>query len=815
MSKENASDKKSTPSMPFGQIEIDTRRFGLKPDMSNLPVLPTRNLALFPGVTVPLGIGRPTSLALAEAAEQSGTPIAIICQTNPEDDSPSLEGGLFKYGVVVDVFKVLEMPDGTHTAIARARERIHVLGPGSDPAASPTGLTVRARRMREIEPDDIENFVAVVDECVSAAATIIEATSGMEKEFQATVKSVESYTEKLNYLATNVPLPPEKKNEMLAESHLMRRAQLLLATLFAEKYKVSVRREIMEKAGENMQQAQRSAFLQQQLEVIKDELYGGGSGTIEDEADQLMERAKAVKFPADVRQTFEKEVAKLRRLNPQTPDYSVQYGYLETLLDLPWGEEFLVPEEPSISYAREVLETDHYGLEKVKQRVLEQIAVLLSGGSAKAPILCLAGPPGVGKTSLGRSIARAMGRRYARVSLGGVHDEAEVRGHRRTYVGALPGRVIKAIKTAGAMNPVMVLDEIDKLGHDHRGDPADALLEVLDPEQNVAFHDNYLDVDFDLSHVLFIATANTLDTVPRPLLDRMEVIELSGYLHEEKKEIARRHILPRVIEDNNAQDFEIADETLDAIIDNYTSESGVRQLEKRLASIVRKCILAALDGKPFAMPLQPGELRGMLGLPTHLRDKVDDTGLPGVVTGLAWTQAGGEILLAEASLSEGKGEKLTLTGNLGDVMKESATIAYQWLRSQAAALGIASEAFENRHLHVHFPEGAIPKDGPSAGITIATAIASAFTGRPARPDVAMTGEITLRGRVLPVGGVKEKILAAKRAGVTHIVLSEDNRRDIDEIPAQYLAGLEFHYVKTADEVLKVALIGHAQNKRAF
>lgn len=809
MSKDKASDHNHENTMPVGQIEINTANFGQEPDLSNLPVLPTRNLALFPGVTVPLGIGREGSLRLAQNAADSGAPIAVICQVNPEDDTPSLREGLFAYGVLADVYKVLELPDGSHTAIMRARDRFRVLGAGSDLSKSPTGLAVRARLLKEIMPADKETFALTVETCRTMAVDIIEAATGMEKEFGSMLGGLASDADKVNYIATNVPLAPDDKRAMLGESHLLRRAELLMSALYDEKRKVEMRREIMNKAGERMQASQRSAFLQQQLETIKEELYGSADAPdSDDDSSALLARAAEVAFPEPVRATFEKEVGKLRRLNPQSPDYSVQYSYLETLLELPWNKYSTDP-TPTVAEAREVLEAEHFGLDKVKQRILEQIAVVLHGGGAKAPILCLVGPPGVGKTSLGRSIARAMGRKYGRVSLGGVHDEAEIRGHRRTYVGSLPGRIIKAVKTAGVSNPVLVLDEIDKIGRDHRGDPADALLEVLDPEQNKAFHDNYIDLDFDLSHVLFIATANTLSTVPQPLLDRMEIIELSGYLLEEKMEIACRHILPRVLADNNlptdGSAFSISDAALTALIERYTSESGVRQLEKRLASLVRKSILASLEGKPLDLPLQPDRLKELLGLAPFTKDKTDDTGLPGVVTGLAWTQAGGEILLAEASLSAGKGEKLTLTGNLGDVMKESATIAYQWVRSQADVLGIKAEAFDDRHLHVHFPEGAIPKDGPSAGITIATAIASAYTGRPARADLAMTGEITLRGRVLPVGGVKEKILAAKRAGVTHIVLSDDNRRDIEEIPAEYLSGLEFHYVKTAGEVVALAL----------
>ncbi len=512
-------------------------------------------------------------------------------------------------------------------------------------------------------------------------------------------------------------------------------------------------------------------------------------------------------MPEYARAVFDKQLAKLRRLNPSTPDYSVEYAYLENLVELPWHPAEV---ENDIAHAREVMESSHYGLEKINRRILEQIAVvLLNNPSAKSPIICLVGPPGVGKTSLGRSVAEAMGRKYQRVSLGGVHDEAEIRGHRRTYIGAMPGRIIKAMKEAGVTNPVLLLDEVDKLGRDHKGDPASALLEVLDPEQNTTFHDNYIDLDYDLSKVLFIATANTLSTIDPPLLDRMEIIELSGYLLEEKIEIARRHLLPKVLKEcglDAESGFNITDEGLTALIEDYTAESGVRTLEKQLGSLVRKHILAKACGESFPDPVTPADLQGLLGLPRYNKDKYEGNEFTGVVTGLAWTQVGGEILLAEASLAPGKGDRLSITGNLGDVMKESATIALQWVKSHADHLQIPAEKFDQNNLHIHFPEGAIPKDGPSAGITIATAIASAFTSRKVRERIAMTGEITLRGKVLPVGGIKEKILAAKRAGITDIVLSSENRRDIEDIPANYVTGLTFHYVDTVDQVLAYALL---------
>lgn len=799
-------DDNNTPVMTLGQIEIDATKFGTAPVPSDLPVLPTRNLVLFPGVTIPISITRDSSLVVAREASERHIPVGVVCQTDPDDDDPGITKGLYKYGVIGDVFKVFELPDGTHTAIIRARNRFRILGKGAGALIPEARLSVRIKLLDDIMPGKDPNYDVTVEQICRMATEIMEKTAGIGKEFSANIAQIKSPDEKVNYIATNAGADAAEKISLLAESNLAKRASKLLAVLLDKMRKVDITHEIMERAGERMKDNQRSAFLQMQLETIKDELYGPGGDT-GDEIDELIARADKLHMPANVRETFEKETGKLRRLNPQTPDYSVQYSYLETLLDLPWNKKSKTNSD--INAARDVLEHDHYGLDKVKQRILEQIAVLMHSPRAKAPILCLVGPPGVGKTSLGKSIARSMGREYQRVSLGGMHDESEIRGHRRTYIGAMPGRIIKAMKAAGTTNPVLLLDEIDKVGKDYKGDPAAALLEVLDPEQNKSFHDNYIDIDYDLSNVLFIATANTLSTVERPLLDRMEVIELSGYLIEEKIEIARRYLLPRILKDNDLTEdgaFAITDDALVALIERYTAESGVRQLEKQLASLVRKSILASLSGSDFPSEITPADLQPLLGLPPFTKDRYEGNEFPGVVTGLAWTQVGGEILLAEASLSPGKGDRLTITGNLGDVMKESATIAFQWVKAHSDELNIDPQLFETRNLHIHFPEGAIPKDGPSAGITIATAIASAFTRRLVRPRIAMTGEITLRGRVLPVGGVKEKILAAKRAGITDIVLSEDNRRDIEDIPAAYRDGLNFHYVKTVKEVLDFSLL---------
>ncbi len=800
MSKDN---DEPTHIMQVGHIEINPEKFNTPVDVDDLPILATRNLVLFPGVTIPIAITRDASLELARHASEEHQPVGIVCQIDPSVESPSVTRGLYRYGAVADVFQVVELPDGTHTAIIRGRERFRVLGKGAG-RIYPQSISAKIKLLADRPATDMAEFEATMNAVTQMAAELATKSSNGDHTFANSLSSIKDLGDRLNFIATNIPADPQDKIGMLAKGQLEQRAMNLLSHLVDAENKMKVYEDIMSKAKSKMTDSQRSAFLQTQMEAIREELYGDNE---DDDAESLTRRADEACIPDYARAIFDKQLSKLRRLNPTTPDYSVEYAYLENLVELPWHPSEV---ESDIAHAREVMERSHYGLEKINRRILEQIAViLLNNPSAKSPIICLVGPPGVGKTSLGRSVAEAMGRKYQRVSLGGVHDEAEIRGHRRTYIGAMPGRIIKAMKDAGVTNPVLLLDEVDKLGRDHKGDPASALLEVLDPEQNVSFHDNYIDLDYDLSKVLFIATANTLSTIDPPLLDRMEIIELSGYLLEEKIEIARRHLLPKVLEECGLEKdsgFTLNDETLTSLIENYTAESGVRTLEKLLGSLVRKYILAHACGEDFPTPITPADLHGLLGLPRYNKDKYEGNDFVGVVTGLAWTQVGGEILLAEASLSPGKGDRLSITGNLGDVMKESATIALQWVKSHAANWQIPAEKFEQNNLHIHFPEGAIPKDGPSAGITIATAIASAFTGRKIRERIAMTGEITLRGKVLPVGGIKEKILAAKRAGITDIVLSAENRRDIEDIPANYVNGLTFHYVDTVDQVLSFALL---------
>ncbi len=800
---DNRHDNKKGPSgdtldMGVQRIEIDLTKFDKEPDTSALPILPTRNLVLFPGLTINFELGRETSLALAKSSSEHSMPIGIVCQTNPDTEAPSITTGLYKYGVVADVLNVFERPDGTHSALVRARDKFRILGRSANRTAE-APLVARVKVILDEEPADQYEFDLAVEQIHSIVSEALKDSD--PNGLTEAIKHIDDKVLLVNFLCTNLPIETEAKNKLLSKSRLTDRAIGLLSELTVLQQRMEVTRKIMKRAQRNMEEGQKNAFLQQQMEAIRETLYGDG-----DEADDLLERAAASGMPQKVNELFNKEVEKLRRFNPSSPDYSVLYSYLDTLVTLPWNK--YTTSSATLESASEVLEADHYGLEKVKDRIVEQLAMLLHNPEGNSPIICLVGAPGVGKTSIGKSVARALGRKYERVSFGGLHDEAEIRGHRRTYIGAMPGRIIDAIKRAGVKNPVLLLDEIDKIGNDYKGDPAAALLEVLDPEQNCHFHDNYIDVDFDLSDVLFIATANTLSTIARPLLDRMEIIDISGYLLEEKMEIARRHLIPRLLTADKleASELQISDEALRHIISDYTAESGVRALEKKLAAIARKAVLYKMQGKDFPAPVEASDLYSLLGLAPCKHDKYEGNEIAGVVTGLAWTEVGGEILLAESSLSPAKAPALVLTGKLGDVMKESASIAFQWVRSHALQLGIDPALFEKYSLHVHFPEGAVPKDGPSAGITIATSIVSTFLQRRVAPRMAMTGEITLRGRVLPVGGIREKILAAKRAGITDIVMSAENRRDIDDMQKKYTDGLTFHFVDTVDEVIRLAIL---------
>lgn len=783
----------------IGQIDVAIPSERPKANYDAIPVIAMRDLVLFPNVTFPITLAREISINTATVASENGIPVGVFCQKVASVENPTLDD-LYDYGVVADVLKVFDLPDGTHTAILSAREKIKMEGP-SGQETIPGSLSATVKPIRDVNPRSTDKeFIALVADIRQSTLNIINAGGERMNDLAFNIENIPTPSLLINMIATHSPFSPEVKYDMLKKNRLKDRGMLLLANLSQSEQIAEIRAEILRKARKNIDEQQRNVFLQHQFDAIREELYGD-----DDDCRELEVKAKDIKFPDEVRKVFDKELEKLRRLNPQSPDYSVQYSYLQLLTDLPWGIGDSLTTD--FNTAENVLNEDHYGLEKVKERILEQLAVMMNTPEGRSPIICLVGAPGVGKTSLGQSIARALGRKYQRVSLGGLHDEAEIRGHRRTYIGAMPGRIIDAIKRAGASNPVLLLDEVDKTGNDYKGDPSAALLEVLDPEQNSHFHDNYVDVDYDLSHVLFIATANTLSTIPQPLLDRMEIIDISGYLIEEKIEIARRHLIPRIAVENGFEKDEIVftPETITKIVEGYTSESGVRQLDKRIAKVIRKIILKKMRGEEFSKTVTPNVLREYLGVEIFTPERYETSDTPGVATGLAWTAVGGEILFIESSFTPGKGEKLTITGNLGDVMKESAVIACKVVRARCSNYGVDPEKFEKEQLHIHVPEGAIPKDGPSAGITMCVSIMSALTGIPVRTRLAMTGEITLRGKVLPVGGIKEKILAAKRAGITDIILCMDNRKDIEDIRPIYLEGLTFHYVKTIDEVFTIAL----------
>lgn len=778
----------------------EEQMFDVKIDSGEiLPVLPLRNMVLFPGVFMPVSVGRKSSLKLVREAEKKNSNVAIVCQKQAQIDEPGWED-LHEIGTIARIVRVLEMPDQTTTVILQGLKRMNLK---SITETTPY-LKGEVEALEDEVPDKSDKeFQALVESCKDLTVRYIKSSDLMHQDSAFAIKNINNHMFLVNFICSNVPLKKDEKIKFLRFNSLRERAYNLLEVLNREVQLAEIKASIQMRAREDIDQQQREYFLQQQIKTIQDEL--GGSGN-EQEIDEMRRKALRTKWNEEVQAVFNKELAKLERTHPQSPDYSVQLNYLQTMLNLPWG--IYTADNLNIKNAEKTLNKDHYGLEKVKERILEHLAVLKLKKDMKSPIICLYGPPGVGKTSLGKSVASALKRKYIRMSLGGVHDEAEIRGHRKTYIGAMPGRVIKNLIKAGSSNPVFILDEIDKLASDRQGDPSSALLEVLDPEQNTTFHDNFLDVDYDLSKVLFIATANNLNTIPGPLLDRMELIEVSGYITEEKVEIARKHLVPKALEENglNKMDIRFSKPTLEAIIESYTRESGVRELEKKINKILRKSARQyATDGFFLKSDIKPSDLYEFLGAPEYSRDKYQGNNYAGVVTGLAWTAVGGEILFIETSLSRGKGGRLTLTGNLGDVMKESAMLALEYIKAHAFLLNIDEEIFDNWNIHIHVPEGAIPKDGPSAGITMATALASALTQRKVKVNLAMTGEITLRGKVLPVGGIKEKILAAKRAGIKEIILSAENRKNIEEIQDIYLKDLTFHYVDDIKEVFNIAL----------
>lgn len=798
-------DPENTPAfMAITKIEnieaVDKESVNI--DNDDLPILPTRNLVLFPQVTAPVGITRKKSLYLAQECSRRGTILGVICQKDSEKEDPELKD-LEKYGVYARIINVITLPNGSHTAIIQALGKFRVIGAGEGRFLSENYIAANVKPIKDVEPKgEDKEFQAMVNGVRESALKIIgKSSEGLGFELGINLRNIDDSELIVNSVATMFPLDHAVKTHLLTLHRLKERAFELLAELTRQEQMVDLTELIRDKARKGMEEHQKEAFLHEQMEAIRDELYGDEAGDYEN----LLKRVEEKKLTERVESALNKEFDKLRRLNPNSPEYSVQYNYLDLLLSLPW--ENYSNETTNLTDAERELESGHYGMEKVKERILEQLAVILNSPDVKSPIICLVGPPGVGKTSIARSVAKALGREYQRISLGGLHDEAEIRGHRRTYIGAMPGRIMDAMKRVKTGNPVLVLDEIDKLGADYKGDPSSALLEVLDPEQNSHFHDNFIDIDYDLSKVMFIATANTLSTLPQPLLDRMEVIELSGYAEEEKIEIARRHLIEKVKTDMKySTDVDITFDALRAIISEYTSESGVRQLEKTIASLLRKHLKKSMQNKSVENVISDREVREYLGKPRYSRERYETNEYPGVVTGLAWTSVGGEILFVESSLIPGKGDKLTLTGNLGDVMKESATLAVQYVKANAKLLEIDDDIFEKNNIHIHVPEGAVPKDGPSAGITLVTSIVSALKNVKVKEKLAMTGEITLRGKVLPVGGIKEKLLAARRAGIKTVLMSEENRKDVEEIPNMYLKDITVRYVKDIDDVLSNALL---------
>ena len=776
-------------------------------------VLPIKNTVLFPGVLLPIAVSKKNSLKLIKSADKEDRPIILLTQKEDNQSNPESED-LYTLGTLAHVIQIIPVPQmgkDTMMTVFEGLKRIQVTDFKVDESGQLLAQVVEIAEQMPLKSD--KQFKVTVDAIKETVLKILDTREEVPTGLQTTIKTLSNGPTLVNYICAIYNMPSKTKQGLLEVHSLSERATALLELLEKDLAEENIKADVRRRTAEKIDQRQREYFLQQEMETIKKDL--GDDNDNEQTIKELRERAKEKKWSKSVAEQFEKEIKRLEHMHMFSPDYSTQLDYLNTMLELPWG--IYSDDNFDMNHAQEILNRDHYGLDKVKQRIVEYLAVqrmlaLRSDKSkeehpVKSPILCLYGPPGVGKTSLGKSVAEALGRKYARVSLGGLHDEAEIRGHRRTYIGALPGRIIDNIKKCGTSNPVFVLDEIDKIGADYKGDPTAALLEVLDPEQNSTFHDNYLDVDYDLSKVLFIATANSLESVPRPLLDRMELIEMTGYLQEEKEEIAKRHLIPKELANHGlkASQMRLKKDIVAHIIDDYTRESGVRSLERQIATICRKIDTKIALGEDYNVSVTLEDLRSYLGQARFSRDSWETNKYVGVVTGLAWTQVGGEILFIETSLSQSKAPSLTLTGNLGDVMKESATLALGYVKAHAKELGIKPEVFEKTAVHIHVPEGAIPKDGPSAGITMTTALVSAFTKRHVKPRIAMTGEMTLRGKVLPIGGVKEKLLAAKRAGITDIILCEDNRKDVAEINEIYLNGLKLHYVRDISEVIKEAL----------
>lgn len=783
--------------MPMISLEDDAEQPQIDlPD--ELPILPLRNTVLFPGVVLPITVGRTKSTSAVRRALENGRLIGVMAQHDGSVEDPSISD-LHRVGTLARIVKELKMPDGSTTVIIHGRRRFEV----EEVLSTDPHISARVKLLEESEVETDPEFEAVVSSVKDLASRVVKLSPNIPTEAAVVMKNIQNPIFLLHFISSNLSRDVSDKQGILEIDPISDRAEKVLGYLHEEVQMLELKNKIQSKVKTDIEKQQRDYFLNQQLKQIQEELGGDSFGQ---EIAELEERSTKKVWPEYVAKAFRKDIEKLQRINPSSAEYSVQLNYLELMLELPWGD--FTEDNFDLKHARKIMDRDHFGLDKVKKRLLEYLAVLKLKGDMKSPILCLVGPPGVGKTSLGRSVAEALGRKYVRMSLGGMHDESAIRGHRKTYIGAMPGRVIQSLKKVGASNPVFILDEVDKVGSDFRGDPSSALLEVLDPEQNTTFYDNYLELEYNLSKVLFIATANNLNAIQPALRDRMEVIYINGYSNEEKLQIARKHLLPKQREAHGlkSKHLKIGKAALEKVIDSYTRESGVRELDRVVAAIMRHVATSVAEDDKHVETVKPEDLREILGAARYDKDRYNEPNPVGVATGLAWTSVGGEVLFVETSLSTGKGQ-LTLTGNLGDVMKESAATALSWIKAHTEELGIDPEAFGKTNIHIHVPEGAIPKDGPSAGVTMLTALTSAFTGRKPRARLAMTGEITLRGKVLPVGGIKEKVLAARRAGVKEILLCESNRKDVEEIKQSYLKGLKFTYVERMEDVLKRTLVG--------